>query len=136
VAVAEVDRRLDFRSYVPWQVIASTSWFLMDGLWLYGLYFEVLITLGAVSFVAHLVVLMLDEKQPVTLAVNAAETCWLSFNALWLVHDFHDLTWALTSARVLFIVGGVLLVYALVTNWNRGAFGRSGRFRRLHTGVD
>ena len=117
-----------------WVVIGSVAWFLMDGLWLLGVDYEIVVSLGTVSFIAHLISLWLSERTPSTLAVNAAETCWLTFNVLWLVDDFHDVEWALIAAKVLFFAGAIFLAFALALGQREGAESPVRRFRRLRTG--
>jgi hypothetical protein len=117
-----------------WLVVGSVTWFLMDGLWLMDLDYEVVVSLGTASFLAHLLALGTGERTPSTLAISAAETCWLTFNLLWLVDDFHDVAWALTSAKVLFFAGGALLLLGLALSQREGSAVAALRFRRLRTG--
>ncbi|HXH22023.1 MAG TPA: hypothetical protein VNN10_08335 [Dehalococcoidia bacterium] len=119
----------------PWQAVGSVAWFLMDGLWLLGAGFEVVLALGVASVAAHLLVLALRVGDPALQAVNAAETCWVGFNVLWLVDDFQEQEWALLLAKALFLAGAALLLAAFVAGRRDG---RSvlPRFRRLRTGIE
>ena len=111
------------------ETIGSVLWFVMDGFWMLNLALPArLMVLPTLA--VNLWVFRYTKRSLGQVCVVAAMNSWLVMNILWMLGDLAKDPRPVEAARVLFALGIVLLVLAVV----RGGEGLTkvlARFRRL-----
>ena len=105
------------------EIICVFFWFLLDGFWLmewkFLTYLFSALAIGIAVWMFGCI-----KRDRVVVLVACADFSWLLLNVLWAVGDLSKIDPALTAAKWLFLLGGLLCFFAFVV---------SDSHKRVHT---
>lgn len=109
------------------ELFNSLAWFAMDGCWLAG--WPWLSAAFCVPMLGTGLLILARAPRAGTLAVDGALLCWMIMNSLWMAGDQFALPALVDAARVVFPVGGLLLLGVALSPHHVGILVE--RFRRF-----
>ena len=89
------------------EILCVFFWFLLDGFWLMEWKFLTYL-FSALAIGIAVVMFRYIKRERVVVLVACADFSWLVLNVLWAVGDMSKIEPALTAAKWLFLLGGLL----------------------------
>ena len=105
------------------EIICVFFWFLLDGFWLMEWKFPTYL-FSALAIGIAIWMFGCIKRDRVVILVASADFSWLLLNVLWAVGDLSKIDPAITAAKWLFLLGGILCFIAFVI---------SDSHKRVHT---
>lgn len=114
-----------------YETIGSIFWFLMDGAWLFKCKLLALAMIIPAS-VFNILTFRYTPRNYNDMAITGAMNTWLAMNAVWIIADLEEIDSLIMPAKILFLVGAVLLASVSVYNPSKQIiFDAIQRFRRF-----
>lgn len=93
----------------------NICWFLMDGLWMWGL--KIIPTILVLPLlVATAAIFKLSAKTSVVLIGIVVGSGWILFDIFWMLSELYEMPWFYTLSRTFFLGGVVFIIYEIISS--------------------